>query len=235
MELWRKSDLDGERIVVDALVRRRAAEKALFLRPTDGWVAAPTPVLPPRIDYDALGLIPLTSPVATRAEMAGERAYAEREPEPLASPAPEPPSASETAAAAVIERLEALMAAPAGPAETAAEPAAPAQPAPVPPPPEPPTPRAQPAVERLPPINFETVRPAQRSLLLTLGAPALALLGIGLLALGVWLHFETEYDRLLGATPHAAGLLAAVCGILCFSIAAYMILERLGLPGSRRA
>src|SRR5271165_4679552 len=32
MELWRKADLEGERIVVDALVRRRAAEKALFLR-----------------------------------------------------------------------------------------------------------------------------------------------------------------------------------------------------------
>ena len=58
MEMWRKSDLDGERIVIDALVRRRAAEKALFLKPVQGWTPAPTPVLPPRIDYDALALMP---------------------------------------------------------------------------------------------------------------------------------------------------------------------------------
>ena len=38
MELWRKADLEGERIVIDALVRRRAAEKALFLKPGGGWV-----------------------------------------------------------------------------------------------------------------------------------------------------------------------------------------------------
>ena len=35
MDLWRKADFEGERIVIDALVRRRAAEKALFLTPTD--------------------------------------------------------------------------------------------------------------------------------------------------------------------------------------------------------
>src|SRR5687768_1612719 len=43
MELWRKAEFQGERIVIDALVRRRSAEKALFLTPLDdGWVAAPT-------------------------------------------------------------------------------------------------------------------------------------------------------------------------------------------------
>src|SRR5581483_5760330 len=43
MELWRKAEIGGERIVVDALVRRRAAEKALFLTPPDdAWVAAPS-------------------------------------------------------------------------------------------------------------------------------------------------------------------------------------------------
>ena len=36
MELWRKADFQGERIVVDTLVRRRAAEKALFLTPPGG-------------------------------------------------------------------------------------------------------------------------------------------------------------------------------------------------------
>ncbi len=40
MELWRKADFEGERIVVDALVRRRSAEKALFLTPPDDGFAA---------------------------------------------------------------------------------------------------------------------------------------------------------------------------------------------------
>src|SRR6185437_7015731 len=31
MELWRRAEFSGERIVIDALVRRRASEKALFL------------------------------------------------------------------------------------------------------------------------------------------------------------------------------------------------------------
>ena len=62
MELWRKADLEGDRIVIDALVRRRAAEKALFLKPEAGWMPAPSPVLPPKLDYDALGMIPITSP-----------------------------------------------------------------------------------------------------------------------------------------------------------------------------
>ena len=32
MDAWRKSDVGGELVIVDALVRRRAAEKALFLK-----------------------------------------------------------------------------------------------------------------------------------------------------------------------------------------------------------
>jgi lysozyme len=235
MELWRKSDLEGERIIVDALVRRRAAEKALFLRPMEGWVPAPTPVLPPKIDYDAMGLIPLTSPVATRAEMSGDRAYAEREPELFVTPTPEPPTASETAAAAVIERLEALMAEPLAPAEAAGEPAEEAEPAATLPPPEPATPRAQPAVERLPPINFEITRATPRRLMQTLGLLLLGLVGIGLVALGVTLRFETEYDQVFGVSPHTAGLVSAIAGIVCCFAAIYFILERLGVPRSRKS
>src|SRR6185312_1750019 len=66
MELWRKADLEGERIVIEAL----------FLKPVDGWIPAPTPVLPPKMDYDALGLIPLTTPVDARTTFDGERAHA---------------------------------------------------------------------------------------------------------------------------------------------------------------
>src|SRR5580704_5104252 len=114
MELWRKADLEGERIVIDALVRRRAAEKALFLKPTDGWVAAPSPLLPPKLDYDALGMIPIGSPVAARTAMAGDRVYAERTPEGSAPPPSEEPTASEAAAAAVIQRLESILSDPSG-------------------------------------------------------------------------------------------------------------------------
>ncbi len=49
-DVWRRAELGGEVIVVDALVRRRAAEKALFLTPPDGVVIAPTPQLPPLAD-----------------------------------------------------------------------------------------------------------------------------------------------------------------------------------------
>jgi lysozyme len=52
-EMWRKADFEGETIIVDALVRRRAAEKALFLTPADGYVPSPSPILRPKADYTA--------------------------------------------------------------------------------------------------------------------------------------------------------------------------------------
>src|ERR1700744_31866 len=51
MELWRKADLEGERIIIDALVRRRAAEKALFLTPDGGWIPGPSGLVEPRTDH----------------------------------------------------------------------------------------------------------------------------------------------------------------------------------------
>jgi lysozyme len=53
-ELWRKSDFNGEHLVVDALVRRRAAEKAHFLTPPEGFRPSPTPVLKPSFDYSVI-------------------------------------------------------------------------------------------------------------------------------------------------------------------------------------
>lgn len=47
---WRKSVIDGKTYVVDALVRRRTAEKSLFLRATEGVVTAPRNELPPKHD-----------------------------------------------------------------------------------------------------------------------------------------------------------------------------------------
>ncbi len=47
---WRKARVNGRVIVVDALVRRRAAEKALFLTVADGAPIAPTPLIRPQVD-----------------------------------------------------------------------------------------------------------------------------------------------------------------------------------------
>ncbi|MFC3076892.1 lysozyme [Phenylobacterium terrae] len=103
MELWRKADFEGERIVVDALVRRRAAEKALFLTPPEGFVPAPTPMLAPHVDADGLGLVPAEAPAVIRASLDGETASLTREPSP-----PEPAeteAAPEVMAAALAQRL----------------------------------------------------------------------------------------------------------------------------------
>ncbi|MBW8816187.1 MAG: lysozyme [Caulobacterales bacterium] len=114
MELWRKAEFEGERIVVDALVRRRAAEKALFLTPDDGnWTPAPSPVLRPAIDLDGLDLVPLRRPVEVTTEFEGDavkvRREAEAEAEGLAPDlAPPPVPAVVMAAEAVAARLETL-------------------------------------------------------------------------------------------------------------------------------
>ncbi len=54
---WRKSEINGKVYIVAALVRRRTAEKSLFLRPGEGAVSAPRMELPPVADVaqDALG------------------------------------------------------------------------------------------------------------------------------------------------------------------------------------
>ena len=119
MEMWRKADFEGERIVVDALVRRRSAEKTLFLTPTDGgWVAAPSSVLRPKIDYDAGKLVPSQPPAAITTSLNGDKAVALRtDGGATAALTGNGPSASEVASAAVSARLEAIL-----PDETAAAP-----------------------------------------------------------------------------------------------------------------
>lgn len=113
MEMWRKADFEGERIVIDALVRRRSAEKALFLTPADGvWIAAPSPVLRPKVDYDASCAVPKQTPAAVTTRFEGDRAVVERHdgaPLNLVVPDDETPTASEQAAAAVGARLEAIL------------------------------------------------------------------------------------------------------------------------------
>lgn len=49
-DIWRKATIDGKTYVVDALMRRRTAEKALFLRPQGNTLSASRVDLPPVAD-----------------------------------------------------------------------------------------------------------------------------------------------------------------------------------------
>lgn len=109
LERWRAADFEGERLVIDALVRRRAAEKALYLTPLEGFPAAPTPVLRPLFDDQA------GDPLDARAGRAVEL-HAALDGEPALTRIDE-------AARRVRERLQARFPAPETPAELAAEPA----------------------------------------------------------------------------------------------------------------
>ena len=98
MEMWRKAEFEGEEIVVDALVRRRAAEKILFLTPVgDAFVPAPSAVLRPRIDVGADDLVPADTPTQLATSLYGASVVVTRgaapppEPTPEPSPPPEPP------------------------------------------------------------------------------------------------------------------------------------------------
>jgi len=93
LEMWRKAEFEGHEFVVDALVRRRAAEKALFLTPADGWVPAPSPVLPPRIDEELSRSIPTERPVDLKASLIGTTAVVVRQDPPVEAPVAVEPSA----------------------------------------------------------------------------------------------------------------------------------------------
>ena len=104
LEMWRKADFEGERIVVDALVRRRAAEKTLFLTPLGGWIPAPSPILRPRVDYDVSGVLPRDS-TELETSLVGDVAEAHRT--PVAPPEEAP--ASIAVADALTARLNQIL------------------------------------------------------------------------------------------------------------------------------
>jgi lysozyme len=83
MDAWRRIDLEGQPIIVDALVRRRAVEKALYLTPVEGQVAAPSSVLKPQVDALAAELMPSSRPEVLDTPLDGDLATVSRlEPEP---------------------------------------------------------------------------------------------------------------------------------------------------------
>jgi len=128
MELWRKAIVGGERIVIDALVRRRSAEKTLFLTPEgDAWTPAPSPILRPLVDTDAQDIVPLQTPVEVTAILEGDQLVVLREGEPTPPPAApedeEPESPAQAAAESVFARLSAIFPENREPPEAAPEPA----------------------------------------------------------------------------------------------------------------
>jgi lysozyme len=153
MELWRKADFEGERIIIDALVRRRSAEKTLFLTPAHGWVPVPSPILRPNLDMDASGVVPRETPTVLKPSMDGPEAKMVRDvPTPIlpAVPEEEVMSPTQAAAASVTSRLSTIFreepAPPAEPSQVetpvvqAPEPEPKAEPEPEPEPAPPPAP-----------------------------------------------------------------------------------------------
>jgi GH24 family phage-related lysozyme (muramidase) len=141
-DAWRKARIGGRLIVVDALVRRRAAEKALFLEATEARPSAPTPIVTPELDPAFGGSghpfspqdVSRIAPAASRAPEAEEDVGAitaaldrfAREPKPTPV-RPGPASASQPAAP--VRPASAPMPAPAVEAAPVA-PAYPSQPSP---------------------------------------------------------------------------------------------------------
>ena len=129
LELWRKADIAGDPVVLDALIRRRAAEKALFLASGEGAAPTPSPLVRPRRDARAAQSIPAYRPAEIEAPLNGERAEVrlvvpyEVEPEPEAPTAlaPEPAEPESVEPAPAVEPMLELAAWAAGEGEAEAE------------------------------------------------------------------------------------------------------------------
>lgn len=112
IDLWRKADLSGEPVILDALIRRRASEKALFLTPHDGFVPTPSPLVRPRVDTDLAPALPQSRPVDVDVPMEGAVAEVHRRAEPQSeTPAEaEPEALSESIPEALVEPAPAFIA-----------------------------------------------------------------------------------------------------------------------------
>jgi len=102
MSAWRKGRVDGEVRVVDALVRRRAAEKALFLEHPSGRIPVPGALLRPQFDPGAALAMSRERAVVIEARTEDGRTSA-------APPRPVSESAAQAAARAVGERMTKLL------------------------------------------------------------------------------------------------------------------------------
>jgi lysozyme len=101
LTFWRKGQIEGEMRVIDALVRRRAAEKAMFLEHPSGRASVPSALVTPMLDVAASLMTPRERAVIVETRVDGDRATAAK-----AKPAANSPQA---AARAVNERLTRIL------------------------------------------------------------------------------------------------------------------------------
>ena len=254
LELWRKAQFEGERIVVDALVRRRAAEKLLFLTPPDGaWRPVPSAVLKPELDEGAPDTAPRETPAQVAALLHGEAAAAVRLAGPPATAEAQSPVTA--AAEAVSARLQTLFP---EPEPAAANEEAALEPAPEPAAVEPEAPPRTPPEEPMPRILREPAAPAQGRVMIDDTAPyeftappvrpigteaeesplaivSLAILGLAFFAGGVFWALSGRPEPHPGIlTPVLVGWLAGVAGAGFLAAAVFMGLQRMTRAAERR-
>jgi lysozyme len=219
MEMWRKADFEGERIVIDALVRRRAAEKALFLTPEDGFVAAPSAVVQPKVDFDVGAAVPRVRPTEFRRDPASAAPSPVRREFNLSAD-DEAASSSAWAAEAVSARLQDLLPDENGAGET--------DPFPADPPPdtaaavEPDA--AAPARASVRSIFDETRDDSEQGSAWPL--VILGVIGLALFVGGLAWAFVSRPAAGLGGSP-IVGFALGFLGIVCVGNAVYFLLERL--------
>ncbi len=235
IEQWREAVIDGEAVVVGGLVRRRAAEKALFLAPPAGWEPVPTALVQPQLDRDPdiRGL--LNGFVEVQADLAGAEARVERvfphgsaatkasEPEEVA-PFPATPS----------PRIESEPSIHEFPVETpaqswGAERASASAPPPLADPPPPSTETAEAPIQAQPPplrtqlgrFEYETVEP-DGGYWPWLG---LGLGGIAVFAFSILWALNAHGPR-DPFSPQVIGTLLALAGVACVVCAVYSLVQR---------
>ncbi|MBS0296773.1 MAG: glycoside hydrolase family protein [Proteobacteria bacterium] len=96
LEVWRKADLDDGSAILDALVRRRAAEKALFLN--DGSALSPSGLVRPTPDAALQAALPTEPPAEVEVASDGDALSLNRV-RPAAEVQPEPETPARTIAA----------------------------------------------------------------------------------------------------------------------------------------
>jgi lysozyme len=222
MEMWRKADFEGERIVIDALVRRRATEKALFLTPEDGFMAAPSAILQPMLDLDVGAAVPRVRQTELKTSLDGATATrigSQPDARPQKSISP-----SERAAAAVTARLKAIL-----PEDSAANEPEPFPAQLTPTLAEPARAEATEAARASVRSIFDQTRdepePASIGPLVILGLIGLALFAGGL----YWAFISRPSGGLIGSP--VLGFALGFLGIVCVGSAAYFLVERLGGDG----
>lgn len=216
LDLWRKAEFEGEAVVIDALVRRRAVEKALFLTPEGDFPTSPTPLLRPLLDEDMGAAVPAEQPAAIVAALDGDQLTAERfdpnaqpqldlAPFPYEdAPPPEPGPAPEDDAPPIPSRGEDAEPMAALAADAASEPR-----------------------DRLDHPALDELQAAASPTLLWAGV---AVLGLAIFAAGIFWGFNPRGAEDTGVLPVVIGWGLGLIGILCVATAVYFLLDRLSGP-----